>query len=203
MFTGIVEAVGEVVELSETGEGCRLRVATPLAADLKQGDSVAVNGVCLTALQGRGQELIADIGPETSRVTNLRTLAAGRGVNLERPLKLDGRLDGHLVLGHVDGVGCVERIRADGESHWVTVSFPAALAPYFIRKGSVAVDGVSLTVAGLREGEFDVQIVPHTWRHTTFSALAVGDLVNLECDMIGKHVVRALELMNSPAQEKH
>jgi len=202
MFTGIVEAVGQVVELSATAQGSRLRVATPLAADLKQGDSVAVNGVCLTALEGRGQEFIADIGPETARVTNLRTLAAGRGVNLERPLKLGGRLDGHLVLGHVDAVGRVEAIRADGESHWVTVSFPASLAPYFIPKGSVAVDGVSLTVAGLRGGEFDVQIVPHTWRHTTLSAVVIGDLVNLECDMIGKHVVRALELMQ-PAAEKH
>jgi riboflavin synthase len=108
-------------------------------------------------------------------------------------MKFQGRLDGHLVLGHVDGVGVVEDNRAESGSHWLTVSFPAALAPYFIRKGSVAVDGVSLTVTGLGERQFDVQVVPYTWSHTTLSGLKSGDKVNIECDMIGKYVVRALE----------
>ena len=106
----------------------------------------------------------------------------------------DGRLDGHFVLGHVDGVGVIEEIRAEGESHWLTIGFPPALAPYFIRKGSVAVDGISLTVAGLGERQFDVMVIPYTWGHTTLKGLRKGDKVNLECDMIGKYVVRAMEL---------
>ena len=129
-------------------------------------------------------------------------LAVGRVVNLERPMRLDGRLDGHLVLGHVDGTGRIEQIRAEADAHWVTTSFPAAFSPYFIHKGSVAVDGVSLTVAALREGQFDVQIVPYTWEHTTFGTLAIGDIVNLECDMIGKYVVRVMEIAGqSPARK--
>jgi riboflavin synthase len=193
MFTGIVETIGTLAEVKAVAGGFRLRIATPLAAELKPGDSLAVSGVCLTVILADGGEVHADVGPETARVTNLGTLERGHGVNLERPMRLDGRLDGHLVLGHVDGVGIVDDVRTDSDAHWLTLGFPPALAPFFIHKGSVAVDGVSLTIAGLGEKQFDVQVIRYTWKHTTFHGLKVGDKVNLECDMIGKYVVRAME----------
>ena len=167
MFTGIVEGVGTLAEVKVTGGGYRVRIHTPLAANLKLGDSLAVNGVCLTVILIDGEYVMADIGPETARVTTLGAIcSADQPVNLERPLRFDGRIDGHFVLGHVDGVGVVEAIRPEAESHWLTIGFPTALAAYFIRKGSVAVDGISLTVAGLGERQFDVQVVPYTWEHT-------------------------------------
>jgi riboflavin synthase len=194
MFTGIVEAVGTLAEVKGTGGGIRVRIQTPLASELKIGDSLAVNGVCLTVILIDGDHVHADVGPETARVTTLGALQREQSVNLERPLRGDGRFDGHFVMGHVDGVGVIDEIRVEGESHWLTIVFPPALAPYFIRKGSIAVDGVSLTVAGLGERQVDVMVVPHTWSHTTFKGLRKGDKVNLECDMIGKYVVRAMEL---------
>jgi riboflavin synthase len=194
MFTGIVEAVGTLVEVKVTAGGQRVRVHAALANELALGDSLAVNGVCLTAILIDKSEAHFDIGPETARITTLGSLQPGQTVNLERAMKLDSRLGGHLVLGHVDGIGAVEDIRRDGDSHWVTVAYPPPLAPFFIRKGSVAVDGVSLTIAGLGETQFDVQIVPFTFAATTFGRLRTGDRVNLECDMIGKYVARALEL---------
>lgn len=197
MFTGIVEAVGTLAEVKGTGGGFRVRIETALAAGLTMGDSLAVNGVCLTVILVDGDHVHADVGPETVRVTTFGALQRGQEVNLERPMRGDGRLDGHFVLGHVDGVGIVEEIRAEGESRWLTVAFPPALAPYFIRKGSVALDGISLTVAGLGERQFDVMVVPFTWRHTTLQRARKGDKVNLECDMIGKYVIRAMELRKS------
>lgn len=194
MFTGIVETVGTLSEVKGTGGGYRVRIHTPMSAELKVGDSLAVNGVCLTVILIDGDHVLADVGPETSRVTTLGALQRGQEVNLERPLKADGRFDGHFVLGHVDGVGVVEEIRPEGESRWLTIGFPPALAQYFIRKGSVAVDGVSLTVAGLGERQFDVMVIPFTWSHTTLKALRKGDKVNIECDMIGKYAARAMEL---------
>jgi riboflavin synthase len=193
MFTGIVEAVGTLAELKAVAGGFRVRIETALSKIMKEGDSLGVNGCCLTVILLDGDHLLADVGPETARVTTFPSLQRGQHVNLERPMRFDGRLDGHFVLGHVDGVGTVEDIRPEGGSHWMTVSFPAPLAPYFIRKGSVAVDGVSLTVTGLGERQFDVQVIPYTWTSTTLGDLKQGDKVNLECDMIGKYVVRALE----------
>jgi riboflavin synthase len=194
MFTGIVETVGTLAEVKGTGGGYRVRINTPLSAELKVGDSLAVNGVCLTVILIDGDHVLADVGPETSRVTTLGALQRGQDVNLERPLKADGRFDGHFVLGHVDGVGMIEEIRPEGESRWLTIGFPPALAVYFIRKGSVAVDGVSLTIAGLGERQFDVMVIPFTWSNTTLKALRKGDKVNIECDMIGKYAARAMEL---------
>ena len=194
MFTGIVETVGTLAEVKGTGGGYRVRIHTPLSAELKAGDSLAVNGVCLTVILIDGDHVLADVGPETSRVTTLGALQRGQDVNLERPVKADGRFDGHFVLGHVDGVGVIEEIRPEGESRWLTIGFPPALAAYFIRKGSVAVDGVSLTVAGLGERQFDVMVIPFTWSNTTLKALRKGDKVNIECDMIGKYAARAMEL---------
>jgi len=194
VFTGIVEAVGSLAEVKGTGGGYRVSIHTALSSQLKVGDSLAVNGVCLTVILIDGEHVLADVGPETARVTTFGGLQRGQEVNLERPLRGDGRFDGHFVLGHVDAVGVIEEIRTEGESRWLTVGFPPALAPYFIRKGSVAVDGISLTVAGLGERQFDVMVIPYTWSHTTLKGLRIGDKVNLECDTIGKYVVRAMEL---------
>jgi riboflavin synthase len=194
MFTGIVETLGRVAEIKATGGGFRVRIHTTLSKELKEGDSLAVNGVCLTAILIDGDDVLADVGPETARITTLGGLHRDQQVNLERPVRGDGRMDGHFVLGHVDGVGVIEEMRREGESRWVTIGFPPPLAPLFIRKGSVAVDGVSLTVAGLGERQFDVMVIPYTWDHTALQGWRQGDRVNLECDMIGKYIVRALEL---------
>ena len=132
--------------------------------------------------------------PARYRFFTLGGLQRGQEVNLERPLKSDGRFDGHFVQGHVDGIGVVEEIRTEGESRWLTIGYPPHLAPYLIRKGSVAVDGISLTVAGLGERQFDVMVIPFTWEHTSLKGLRKGDKVNIEGDMIGKYVSRALEL---------
>jgi riboflavin synthase len=194
MFTGIIEAIGSLAEVKGTGGGFRVRIQTPLSIEMKVGDSLAVNGVCLTVILIDGEQVLADVGLETARVTTFNALQRGQEVNLERPLRPNGRVDGHFVLGHVDGVGVIDEIRQEGESRWLTIGFQPALAPYFIRKGSVAVDGVSLTVAGLGERQFDVMVIPHTWSHTSLKGLRKSDKVNLECDMIGKYVVRAMEL---------
>lgn len=194
MFTGLIEVVGRVEELKTLATGVRVRIAAPLSGELKPGDSIAVNGVCLTAAAVAGSEFMADIGPETARVTTLGLLRSGQPVNLERPLAAGARLGGHFVQGHVDGTGLIEEIRPEGDAHWLTVRYPRELAPLLIRRGSVAVDGISLTVAGLGETQFDVMIVPFTWQHTNLSSLRPGDRVNLECDMIGKYVARAIEL---------
>lgn len=194
MFTGIVEAVGTVAELMPTRAGFRIRIETSYGAEVSKGDSLAVNGVCLTITVNEGSAVDADIGPETARITTLGALQRGDPVNLERPMRIDGRLGGHLVSGHIDGIGVVTDLRPEANSHWLTVRYPSALAPYFIRKGSVAVDGVSLTIADVHDDHFDVQIVPFTWNATTLSTLRAGSTVNLECDLIGKYVVRAIEL---------
>jgi riboflavin synthase len=194
MFTGLVEAVGELVERKTTTGGFRLRIGTALAPDLSPGDSIAVNGVCLTVIVAEKGEFQADVGPETVRVSTLGWLSRGSGVNLERPLRADSRFGGHFVQGHVDAIGHIEELRAAADFYWLTVSFPSSLAPYIVHKGSIAVDGISLTVAGLGKDRFDVQLVPFTMSHTNLSRAQIRDRVNLECDMVGKYVVRAAEL---------
>lgn len=192
MFTGLIEGLGEVVALGPMEGGSRLRVKSGLAPELVLGESVAVNGACLTATSAGPDEMTFDLGPETLRVTALGALQPGASVNLERSMRADGRLGGHLVLGHVDGVGQVVAVREEGEAHWIKVAFPDALAPLLVPKGSVAMSGISLTVAGLDQGTMDIMIVPFTWAHTNVAALRPGDAVNLEADVIGKYVVRAL-----------
>jgi riboflavin synthase len=194
MFTGLVEGVGEVVERKPTTGGFRLRITAALTPALAPGDSIAVNGVCLTVILAERDEIHADIGPETVRVTTLGSMERGTLVNLERPLRADSRFGGHFVQGHVDAVGHVEEIRQDAEFHWLTVSFPPDLAPYIVHKGSIAVDGISLTVAGLGTDRFDIMVVPYTMEHTTLGRIGIRERVNLECDMVGKYVVRAAEL---------
>jgi riboflavin synthase len=199
MFTGLVEALGELAESKVTRGGVRLRISTPLAAELAPGDSLAVNGVCLTVTFASELEILADVGPETLRVTTLGSMARGAVVNLERPLRADGRFGGHFVQGHVDGIGILEDSRPEADFLWLTISFPADLAPYIARKGSIAVDGISLTVAGLGSDRFDVQIVPFTLAHTNLKQVQAHARVNLECDMLGKYVARAFELAGLPA----
>jgi riboflavin synthase len=138
-----------------------------------------------------------DVSPETIRVAALGSLKRGDMVNLERPLRADGRIDGHFVQGHVDATGSIEELRSDGDCWWVTVKFPAALAAQIVRKGSIAVDGISLTVAGVDDRRFDVQVIPFTWEHTNLRLAKVNDLVNLECDILGKYVARVMELAKS------
>jgi riboflavin synthase len=194
MFTGLIEAVGEVLTFEQVPGGARLVLATALGAELRIGESVAVNGVCLTVVDHNDHAAAFDLGPETDRVTALGTLAPGVAVNLERAVRADARLGGHFVLGHVDGVGTITDVRPEADFTWVTVNYPLELASGFVLKGSVAVDGISLTVARLTDDQFDVQIVPHTATHTTMLGWRPGTVVNLECDVIGKYVARATRL---------
>jgi riboflavin synthase len=194
MFTGLIEGVGRLAERTASSGGFRLRIASPLASELTPGDSLAVNGVCLTVILAERGEIHADVGPETVRVTTLGALAPGSTVNLERPLRADQRFGGHFVQGHVDAIGCVEELRPEAEFHWLTLSFPHALSPLIVHKGSIAVDGISLTVAGLGVDRFDIMVIPFTMAHTNLGHIKIRDRVNLECDMVGKYVVRAAEL---------
>ena len=198
MFTGLIEAVGEVIEVKPTPSGLRMRVSTPFGGELGAGDSVAVSGVCLTVVSADAEGFHADLSPETVRVSSLGGLRRGSLVNLERPLRADGRLGGHFVQGHVDGTGTVDDIRQEGESYWLTVKFASELAAFVVRKGSVAVNGISLTVAGVDQRHFDVQIIPFTWSHTNLRATKTGDVVNIECDILGKYVARAIDLAAKP-----
>jgi riboflavin synthase len=208
MFTGLVEAVGTVLERKPIPSGARLRIGTTLAAEMAPGDSLAVNGVCLTVILAEAGEVHAEVGPETLRVTSLGQLGPKSLVNLERSLRADSRMGGHFVQGHVDGTGIIEEMRPDADFHWLTVSFPPNLAPYLIHRGSVAVDGISLTVAGLGADRFDIQLIPFTLEHTNLRNAKVQERVNLECDMVGKYVIRAatlagLSLPVSPDEPRH
>jgi riboflavin synthase len=199
MFTGIIEAVGEIADLRPSDAGLRVRVATGLAPQLAAGDSLAVNGTCLTVIRVAGDAVEMDISPETIRVTSLGRFAPGLLVNLERPMRADSRFGGHFVQGHVDAMGTLAAVQPEGESRRLTFAFPEALAPNIVPKGSIAVDGISLTVASVQGARFDVQVIPFTWEHTNLRILEPGDGVNLECDILGKYVLRAVEAFASSA----
>ena len=194
MFTGLIETTGEIAEVKPTTSGFRLRVTTALASEMTAGESVAVSGVCLTVVSADPEGFHADVSAETVRVSSFGTLRRGALVNLERPLRADARLGGHFVQGHVDATGTIEELRAEGDSYWLTVRYPSALASFIVRKGSIAVNGISLTVAGLGDKLFDVQIIPFTWNETNLRVAKRADVVNLECDILGKYVARALEV---------
>ncbi len=195
MFTGLIESLGRVADVSDAPAGKRLLVKPETTTDLTLGESVAVNGVCLTVVECGDQGIAFDVSPETLSVTTLARLGSESLVNLERSMRADARLGGHFVQGHVDGVGTVESLAQEGESHRLTIAVPPALMKLIVSKGSVAVDGVSLTVASLDDlrARFDVQIIPFTWLHTRFHLARPGDPVNVECDILGKYVARALE----------
>ncbi len=190
MFTGLIEATGTVRVIAAHADGAVLELDTTLGPELAIGDSLATSGVCLTVILRDGPHVVMDVSPETLRVTALGRLVPGRPVNLERPLRADGRLGGHVVQGHVDGVGALISIADEGDFRRLRIGFPADLAPWMIHKGSIAVDGISLTIAALDDEWFDVQVIPHTWAQTTLAAARVGDALNLECDLVGKYVVR-------------
>lgn len=194
MFTGIVETVGRVERLEARGEVVVLSIdAGPAADGVRPGDSVAVNGACLTVTTARGRSLDFEAVRETLGRTALGGLAAGARVNLERALRADQRLDGHIVQGHVDATGEVERLQRDGDDVRLFVRCPEAFADQLVEKGSVAIDGVSLTVVGVRARGFDVALIPHTLEVTTLGGLEPGGRVNLEADVLGKYVKKYLE----------
>ena len=203
MFTGLVEETGELLALERSAAGARLTLRAPLVStDARLGDSIAVNGCCLTVTARDGDALAFDLLAETLDRTNLGALAPGSSVNLERALAAHSRLGGHFVQGHVDATGTIEDIRPAGESFWITIEFPPLLAPYIVRKGSIAIDGISLTVAGVDERRLDVQIIPYTWEHTTLKFAKKGDVVNLEVDILGKYVVRVAELAGMTPKQR-
>jgi riboflavin synthase len=216
MFTGLIADLGSVLAVERDGDGATLRIGTALAAELGVGDSIAVNGVCLTATHvvgdGEGTPACASgAGPgersagassgefeaqaihETLERSTLGALAPGDAVNLELALRPDGRLGGHIVQGHVDGVGAIAQLREEGFSRVVAVDADPELLPYVVRKGSIAVDGVSLTVSALREAGFEVSLIPETLQRTTLGRAVVGQAVNLEADILAKHVQRLLQ----------
>ena len=187
-FTGLVADLGAVLDAEHGGDGVRLHIGTPLAADLADGDSVAVNGVCLTAVDVQGGEFTAEVMHETLRRSSLDGIAAGGQVNLELALRAADRLGGHIVQGHVDGTGTVQALQDDGFARRVRVGCEPALLRYVVKQGSITVDGVSLTVAELDESSFTVSLIPETLERTTLGAAAVGNRVNLEVDVLAKYV---------------
>ena len=214
MFTGLVEYVGAVesVELFDLGGrenssgastdriGARIRVyAGPLINGLEKSGSIAVNGCCLTAVDIDGGTFAADLSGETLRRTSLGELKPGTRVNLERPLTSAKELGGHFVQGHVDGIGRVARLDPEGANWWFGVRVPEALARYVAMKGSIALDGISLTVAGWHDGIAETAIIPYTYEHTNLSSLKLGDAVNVECDILAKYVERIVESRNATA----
>jgi riboflavin synthase len=192
VFTGLVADLGTVDAVDATPDGVRLRVRTALARELRDGDSVAVNGVCLTAVGVDGDGFGADVMHETLRRSSLREARAGARVNLELPLRAEDRLGGHVVQGHVDGLGSVAAVREDGFARVVTIAAEPDLLRYVVEKGSIAVDGVSLTVAAVDGDRFDVSLIPETLERTTLGAAAEGAPVNLEVDILAKYVEKLL-----------
>jgi riboflavin synthase len=189
LFTGIIEATGRIERRVPSGTGARLTIASDVPLPrLTLGESIAVSGPCLTVVSHRGRRFAVDVSPETLRRTTLGTVRPGTRVNLERALRVGDRLGGHVVLGHVDGVGRVEAIKPDGDWFAYRFSAPRALAPYLVEKGSIAIDGVSLTVFACKGGSFTVALIPHTLARTTLGERRPGDRVNLEADVLLKHI---------------
>ena len=194
MFTGIVEGIGKVTEVQRRGELLRLTIAPPPAlTDIAVGDSICVSGACLTVTVCSEGSFQAEISPETLQRTNLGSLRPSDEVNLERALKISDRLGGHLVTGHVDATGSVAEVTRGTDSLIMTIRVPSEITPYLVEKGSVTIEGVSLTVSDVRGDEFQVAIIPYTVDHTTLGKKLIGDGMNIEVDIIGKYVKRFLE----------
>ena len=193
MFTGIVAHKGSVLDVEDDTGVKRLILEAGSLADLEVGDSIAVNGVCLTAVVVQDSRIAVEIVPETIARSSLGGIQPGDPVNLERPMSAHGRFDGHIVQGHVDGVGVVSKVGNEGDDRRLTIELPAALTRYIVEKGSITVDGVSLTVSAVHSDSFDVALIPHTLEVTTLGLRKVGDQVNLEVDIIAKYVERLLE----------
>jgi riboflavin synthase len=194
MFTGIVEEMGAVASLEKTLAGTRFTIlASTVMGDLKIGDSVSVNGTCLTVVSRGERDFSVEVSPETLSVTTLSSFAAGTPVNLERAMRLNERIGGHLVAGHVDGVGVIRSRQQDGNAILFTIGASAEILRYCVAKGSITVDGISLTINDVSEKGFSVSIIPHTAKVTTLGIKQVNDPVNLESDLIGKYVERLLQ----------
>ena len=193
MFTGIIEEIGTVTAIKKSALESRLTIsAERIFSDLKTGDSVAVNGVCLTASVILGNTFTADVMNETFSRTSLAALSSGSHVNLERAMAADGRFGGHIVAGHVDGTGIIKDIRKDGNAVWFIIGASPEVLKYIVEKGSVAIDGISLTVAEVTKNNFSVSTIPHTLSQTILAEKKTGDAVNLENDIIGKYVERLM-----------
>lgn len=191
MFTGIIEGLGTLEAIKAGGQGRQLALTADFDLEgTKIGDSIAVNGACLTVVRLQGRRFTVDVSPETMARTTFKNVRVGERLNLERALRLSDRLDGHLVSGHVDGIGRLEKLEAQANAILLSFSVPAELSRYMIRKGSVAVDGISLTINDCTTGAFQVSIIPHTADITTIGLKAVGAPVNIETDIIGKYVER-------------
>jgi riboflavin synthase len=197
MFTGIIEELGTVERIDRSGDGARLKIQCRKALEGSQeGSSIAVNGVCLTAVDLEASSFAADLAPETMRRSNLGDLRAGARVNLERPLSLSDRLSGHIVQGHVDGTGELLAFEELGDNNWwMQVRIPPELDRYLVYKGSIAIDGISLTVAEIRANLVAITVIPHTYLNTSLGTRKPGDRLNLECDMLAKHVEKLLAKM--------
>lgn len=194
MFTGIIEEIGEMVRMEAASTSGKIELkADKVLEDTKIGDSIAVNGVCLTVIRLKGDGFVADVMPETLKRSNLGQLSPGSRVNLERAMAMNGRFGGHIVSGHIDGTGTIEKVWREQNAVWYTVRTPGELMRYIVEKGSIAIDGTSLTVAKVTKESFSVSIIPHTLGETILGQKKAGDVVNLENDIIGKYVERFMQ----------
>jgi riboflavin synthase len=201
MFTGIVEEIGTIEQIRQSGEAIVMTIgAKKILADVHLGDSIAVNGVCLTVTAFTDRTFTVDVMPETVKATSLRTLTKGSKVNLERAMAANGRFGGHFVSGHVDGIGRIVRKWPSANAVYYEIEIPKELRQYMILKGSVAVDGTSLTIFGLTDHTFTISLIPHTRAETILGEKQLGDIVNIECDMIGKYVAQFMEEKKEAAQ---
>lgn len=193
MFTGIIEELGVLTAILKSSEGAKLEIqCEEVMVDTKLGDSIATNGVCLTVCKLNKNKFTVDVMEETLRKSSLGSLKIGSKVNLERALTLNSRLGGHIVSGHIDGVGEIKSFKKEGNATWVFIEAPKEVLKYMVYKGSIAIDGVSLTIAHLDDNSFGVSIIPHTSENTILLNMKVGEIVNLECDVVGKYVERLL-----------
>ena len=198
MFTGIVEELGKVVAIEDQPDAKRITFSGPLVtSDIHRGDSIAVNGACLTAVEISGSEFTSDVMHETLRLTALGSLAVGSPVNLERAMNASTRFGGHMVLGHVDGVGSIVSRKPSDNWEWVTIAIPTSLMKYVVLKGSITIDGISLTVNEVTEDTVSFSLIPETLRLTTLGSKGVGDKVNVEADIMAKHIEKLMESRNS------
>ncbi|MFO7887173.1 MAG: riboflavin synthase [Eubacteriales bacterium] len=193
MFTGLIEEVGEITSVTRKGNSAQITVKAPgILKENKVGDSISTNGVCLTVTKKTSNTYTVDVMPETMNRSNFKNLKYGSKVNVERALKVGDRLDGHMVSGHVDGIGIITDFREDDNAVWITLKADKGVLKYIVEKGSIAIDGTSLTVAYVDNETFKVSIIPHTGEATTLLNKKIGDEVNLECDMVGKYIEKLL-----------
>lgn len=204
MFTGLIEEVGEITSVTRKGNSAQITVrAGKILKDTKIGDSISTNGVCLTVTEKTSNTFTVDVMPETMKRTNLKNFKYGSKVNLERALRVGDRLDGHMVSGHVDGLGKIANYLKEDNAVWITVEADKSLLKYIIEKGSIAIDGTSLTVAYVDDRSFKVSIIPHTGEATTLLDKKIGYEVNLECDMVGKYIEKFMKYEEDKSEESN